>query len=181
MDVDKLIEAVIAREGSYSNHPADRGGKTRWGITETVARAQGYEGAMNALPRSIAVTLYRTLYWHEPRLDDIAKISAIIAEKLFDCGVNMGPRTAIRFLQRGLNALNRQEQDYADLANDGRIGPATLAALRAFQYRRGQQGEKVLRRAIEALQATHYIHLAEQRPANEAFLYGWLSNRIGTL
>jgi lysozyme family protein len=42
--IDQLIEEVIGREGGYSNHPADRGGATRWGITEAVARAHGYRG-----------------------------------------------------------------------------------------------------------------------------------------
>ncbi len=31
MNIDKLIDNVIAIEGDYSNHPADRGGPTRWG------------------------------------------------------------------------------------------------------------------------------------------------------
>lgn len=181
MDIDQLIDAVIAREGGYSDHPADRGGKTRWGITEAVARASGYEGTMSALPRARAINIYRTHYWDAPRLGDIAAYSAKIPEKLFDCGVNMGPRTAIRFMQRALNALNRHGQDYSDLVTDGQIGLATTSALRSFLMRRGASGEAVLLKAIEALQAVHYIQLAEQRPANEAFLYGWLSNRIGTI
>jgi lysozyme family protein len=41
MDVNALIEEVVAREGGYSDHPADEGGATRWGVTEAVARAHG--------------------------------------------------------------------------------------------------------------------------------------------
>ena len=37
----------------------------------------------------------------------------------------------------------------------------------------------MLLRALEALQGERYLRLAEKRPANEAFLYGWLANRIG--
>ena len=40
-------------------------------------------------------------------------------------------------------------------------------------------GETVLLRAMEALQGERYIALAERRPSQEAFLYGWLANRIG--
>lgn len=180
MDIDKLIDAVIAREGGYGDHPADRGGKTRWGITEAVARRHGYEGAMSTLPRTRAVIIYRADYWEAPGFDSLAPIAPKVAEKLFDCGVNMGPRSAIRFLQRALNALNREQYDYADLVRDGVFGKATRAALRGFITRRGRQGEAVLGKAIEALQASHYIDLAERRPANEAFLYGWLANRIGS-
>ena len=43
----------------------------------------------------------------------------------------------------------------------------------------GKGGETVLLRAMEALQGERYIALAERRPSQEAFLYGWLANRIG--
>jgi lysozyme family protein len=66
-----------------------------------------------------------------------------------------------------------------DLTPDGRIGAQTLAALDTFLKVRGSSGETVLLRALEALQGERYLRLAERRPANEAFLYGWLANRIG--
>jgi lysozyme family protein len=87
---------------------------------------------------------------------------------------------AATFLQRALTALNRNGSDYPDLVPDGRAGPATLAALDAFLAVRGKaSGETVLLRAIEALQGERYLRLAERRPANEAFLYRWLANRVG--
>lgn len=178
--IDVLIDALIDREGGYVNHPADRGGPTCWGITEAVARAHGFAGAMKQLPRDDAVAIYRRLYWLRPKFDAIAARSARVAAELFDTGVNMGPAVAATFLQRALTALNRNGQDYADLTPDGRIGRATLYALDAFMSARGQQGgETVLLRALEALQGERYLRLAERRPANEAFLYGWLANRIG--
>ena len=92
----------------------------------------------------------------------------------------MGPAVAVTFLQRALTALNRNGRDYPDLVPDGRIGQATLAALDTFLKVRGlANGETVLLRALEALQGERYIRLAELRPANEAFLYGWLANRMG--
>jgi len=100
--------------------------------------------------------------------------------ELFDTGVNMGPAVAVTFLQRALTALNRNGADFPDLVPDGRIGAQTLAALDAFLKLRGAaMGETVLLRALEALQGERYLRLAERRPANEAFLYGWLANRIG--
>ncbi|MCP6508347.1 hypothetical protein NL478_26640, partial [Klebsiella pneumoniae] len=85
---------------------------------------------------------------------------------------------AVTFLQRALTALNRNGSDYPDLVPDGRIGSATLAALDAFLALRKDQGETVLLRALEALQGECYLRLAEKRPANEAFLYGWLATRL---
>ncbi|HVL78431.1 MAG TPA: glycosyl hydrolase 108 family protein [Sphingomicrobium sp.] len=181
MDVDQLIDSLLEREGGYVNHPADRGGPTNWGITEAVARAHGYKGAMRTLPRSEAAAIYRRLYWLRPRIDEVAKRSRRIAAELFDTGVNMGPAVAVTFLQRALSALNRNARDYPDLTPDGRIGPQTLQALDSFLKLRGKGGETVLMRALDALQGERYVRLAERRPANEAFLYGWLANRIGTI
>jgi lysozyme family protein len=177
--IDQLIEDVIEREGGYVDHPADRGGPTRWGITEAVARRQGYADNMRALPRSDAAAIYKRLYWIAPAFDKVADIAPKLAEELFDTGINMGTGTAAGFLQRALNALNRNGHDYGDLTVDRRIGPATLLALHAFFRKRGRAGEDVLRKAVEALQGAHYVRLAETRPSQETFLYGWLANRIG--
>ena len=180
MDVDELIDGLLEREGGYVNHPADRGGPTCFGITEAVARAHGYAGAMRRLPRAEAAAIYKRLYWLRPSFDAVARRAPRLAAELFDTGANMGPAVAATFLQRALTALNRNGKDYPDLVPDGRIGAATLAALDAFLAARGKQGETVLLRALEALQGERYLRLAERRPANEAFLYGWLANRLGS-
>lgn len=180
IDIDQLIEAVIDREGGFVDNPADKGGPTCFGITQAVARVQGYRGSMRDLPREEAAAIYKRIYWLRPRLDEVARRSGRIAGELFDAGVNMGPAVAVTFLQRALTALNRNGKDYPDLVPDGRVGELTLAALDAFLAIRGKtSSETVLLRALEALQGERYLRLAERRPANEAFLYGWLANRIG--
>lgn len=179
MDITYLINEVIEREGGYSNHPADRGGPTHWGITQSVARTNGYAGDMRALPRATAEAIYRRLYWDAPKFSFVAEMAPSVAAEMFDTGVNMGVAVAGQFLQRALNALNRNERDYPDLKADGAVGTKSLAALGAYRKVRGAAGEAVLLKAIEALQGERYIALAESRPANEAFLYGWLANRIG--
>lgn len=179
MDVNRLIDDVIDREGEYSNHPADRGGETNWGITWRVARSNGYKGDMRLMARSRAVQIYRQIYWTGPGFDGVAQHAPALAAELFDTAVNMGPATASGFLQRALNALNRGGSDYADIRVDKRIGRKTIGALRAFVRTRGDGAESILLKAVEALQGAKYLRLAESRPANEAFLYGWLANRIG--
>lgn len=179
MTIDSLIDAVLVREGGYGNDPADRGGETNFGITVAVARAQGYAGPMRDLPRATARAIYARLYWTVPRFDAVAARAPTIGAELFDTGVNMGTATAAAFLQRALNALNRGATDYPDMPVDGRIGDASLAALSAFLLRRGSGGEAVLLKAIQALRGARYVALAEERPGDEAFLYGWLANRIG--
>lgn len=180
MEIESLIDAVIDREGGYVNDRADPGGATRWGITAAVARADGYTGDMRILPRDRAVAIYRRLYWTRPGFDRIAARSLTLAAEMFDTGVNMGPAVATGFLQRALNALNRGASDYPDIPVDGAFGARTLAALDAFLARRGPRSDTVLIRAVDALQGERYMALAESRPASEAFLYGWLANRMGS-
>ena len=179
IDLDTLIDALIEREGGYVNDSADKGGPTCFGITEAVARAHGYAGPMRQLPREQAAAIYRRLYWLRPRFDEIAGRSARIAAELFDTGVNMGPAVAVTFLQRALTALNRNGKDYPDLRPTGASGRRRLPRSTRSQPARQSSGETVLLRALEALQGERYLRLAERRPANEAFLYGWLANRIG--
>src|SRR4051812_21519178 len=162
LDVESLVDGLIDREGGFVDNPADKGGPTCFGITQDVARTQGYAGPMRLLPRTEAAAIYRRLYWQRPRLDELARRSGRLAAELFDTGVNMGPAVAITFLQRALTALNRNGKDYPDLTPDGRVGPATLGALDAFLSLRGRSGgEIVLLRALEALQGERYLRLAE--------------------
>lgn len=178
-DEDRLIDELIGREGGYSNHPADRGGPTRWGVTEQVARAYGYRGDMRQYPREEAVRVYRLIYWSRPGFDDVALRYPRLAAELLDTGVNMGPGIAAGFLQVALNALNRQARDYGDILVDRAIGPVTLLALDGFKRVRGARGEMVLLKAVESQQGARYLDITGERPANEAFTYGWFDHRIG--
>ena len=178
---EQLVDEVIGREGGYSNHPADRGGPTKWGVTQQTARAHGYVGDMRDYPRELAVGVYLETYWRLPRFDQVAKRYPTVAAELFDTGVNMGSATAAKFLQRALNALNRGATDYPDILADGLLGKGSLAALDGYVAKRGGAGELVLLRAIEILQGARYFSIVEGAASQETFLYGWLANRIGEL
>lgn len=181
MSVDSIIDELIGREGGFSDHPSDRGGATRWGITEQVARAFGYGGAMRSLPRERAVEIYRARYWTQPRFNEVMLILPAVAIELFDIAVNMGPSVAVRFLQRALNVLNRGGRSWPDLTVDGQIGAMTLDALRRFEQSRGRQAEAVLLRCLDGQQLVRYLEITEARPANEDFFFGWVAHRIGKL
>lgn len=176
--IDEILEELIGREGGYVDNPADRGGATNFGITEAVARANGYSGDMRQLPRDMAKSIYRRIYWQRPAFDRVSQAAPRVAAELFDTGVNMGPAVAATFLQRCLTALNRCASDYPDLLPDGRIGSRTLAALDKFIELRGVAGETTLLHALDALQGERYLRLAERSPSQEKFLYGWLANRL---
>lgn len=178
MSIDSILDGLIKREGDYVNNPADKGGPTRWGITEAVARANGYRGTMQALPVEAAREIYKSQFYYGPQFHRVNQLSPKLAEELTDTGVNMGVTVASRFLQLALNALNRQAKLYPDIKVDGYCGNGTLAALDVFLKARGKEGETVLLKAVNCLQGARYIELTEARPANEEFVYGWLKERV---
>lgn len=178
MTIDQMIEATIGKEGGYSNNSHDTGGETMWGITAKVARANGYTGSMRDLPRARAVAIYRQEYAIKPGFAAVAEIMPSVGEELFDTGVNMGQALPALWLQEWLNVFNRQGKLYADIKEDGQIGPATLASLRGLRMSRGAEAETVLLRALNCSQGERYKVLSQKRPANEEFTWGWLRNRV---
>lgn len=174
--IEQMIADLIAVEGGYSDHPADKGGPTMYGVTQAVARANGWQGQMRDMPKAIAENIYRKKYFVEPGFDSVYMLSPAIAEELFDTGVNMGTSIPGPWLQRLLNVFNDAK---TDLVVDGKIGPPTIVALRLFLNKRGSQGEKIMVRGLNCLQGCRYIELTESRAKNRAFIYGWLANRVG--
>lgn len=179
MSVDKYIDDLIKREGGYVNNPNDRGGATNYGITEAVARVNGWKGPMRDLPLDLAKQIYKQQYWINPRFDQVNTLSPLIAEELLDTGVNCGVAFAKPLLQRALNLLNNQGKGgWPDLAVDGIYGSATLGALKIFLVKRGKDGEKVMLKVLNIMQGQRYIEICERNPTQEQFFYGWISNRI---
>jgi lysozyme family protein len=114
MNFDTAFALLLGHEGDFSDHAADPGGKTRWGITEAVARQAGYTGDMRALPVDLAKRIYLDSYWRPVRADDLPPGVRYI---VFDGAVNSGPAQSALWLQRALG-----------VTADGVIGPRTLAA-----------------------------------------------------
>lgn len=177
MNYDKIIDGIIDKEKGYVDHPSDRGGPTKFGITLDVARLNGWTGAMQDLTRDFAASVYTNRYINIPRFDQVAASSPLIAEELIDTGVNMGPAVASIFFQRLLNAFNAKGTAYPDIFVDGRIGPASLNALKRFLAWRGAEGERVFVKALNAVQGNRYLDIAENDQEQEDFFYGWVKNR----
>jgi lysozyme family protein len=180
MNVEAIIDGILAREGSaYTNRAADRGGPTMYGITQRTLSA--FSGRMVSADEVAALTeqearaIYHQRYVTDPGFDRLLTVSQHVGEEVIDTGVNCGVETATRFLQRCLNALNRQAKLYPDLAVDGRVGGVTVAALRAYL---GVRREDVLLTALNCLQGARYLSIAESSPAQEENVYGWLAQRV---
>src|SRR5688572_9362650 len=103
---DTAFKYVILNEGEQSNDAADRGGFTRWGITQGTAashRCLVHPNGINVktVDQQIAKHIYFEDYWQLDGVEDIG-----IAVKLFDMGVNFGVKTAIKLAQETINSMS---------------------------------------------------------------------------
>jgi len=118
MNFDRAFEILIFVEGGYVDNPADTGGKTRYGITESLARSHGYKGQMKDFPIHNAKKIYKSDFWDYLKIDQLPeKIQYIV----FDGAVNSGCYQCILWLQRALG-----------VKSDGILGPVTLSAAKTF-------------------------------------------------
>ncbi|AFQ96620.1 endolysin [Erwinia phage phiEaH2] len=168
-----IIRAKTAIEAGYVNNPNDLGGETNHGITIATAREFGYTGNMRDLTVEQALVIYDKGWWQRMRLDQILAMNVMLADRLFDFGINAGRANAIKSLQRVLNVLNRQGKLYSDIDADGGIGTLTLTALAGFIKARGAEGLNRLMFALTCHQVAYYTEISEKRVQNEEFTYGW--------
>ena len=119
---DVVIPLVLAHEGEFVDHPDDDGGPTNKGITIATFRRHikpfGTVADLKAMTTAQAVIVYRHEYWDKV---SASSLPTGVDYAVFDFAVNSGPRRATKFLQRVVG-----------VADDGRIGPVTLAAVRAM-------------------------------------------------
>lgn len=148
------LEVVLDEEGGFSNHPEDPGRATMMGITqETLAawrQAPVTPDDVRALTREEAHEIYRANYWNAMRCDDLPRGVDVM---VFDFGVNAGPATSVRALQRAAGA-----------EPDGAVGALTLRAVRASDPR-------ALVEALVAARLEYYRRLKKY----ETFGKGWES------
>ena len=172
-----IVGALFAVEGGYVNDPKDPGGATNHGVTEQVARAHGYQGRMQDLPKQTAVDIYTHDYISKPGFDRVIALSPALGQKLVDAGVNAGPGRAGRWFQEALNQLSRGGQDYPLLSVDGQIGMQTLLAYQSLERKRGRvKACELVLKLVDAQQAMHYMRLGMP-----TFVVGWVDHRIGNV
>lgn len=164
-----------AVEKGYANLPGDT--PTNHGVTEAVARENGYTGDMKDYPLAEADRVAKLKYWDPLKLDDVTALSPKIANELFDSGFLCGIGTSAEFLQQSLTSLNRQEKDYPDVAIDGAIGAKTVAALKAYLDFRKKDGELVMLLTLNGLQIAYLVEVAKKNKKKEDFLFGWVLKR----
>ncbi|MEN2997548.1 MAG: glycosyl hydrolase 108 family protein [Brevinematia bacterium] len=150
----RFFEDILKHEGGYVNHPADKGGETKYGISK---RAYPNLDIKN-LTKEQAMEIYYRDYWIKSNANEIAEYSFQIATKYCDIAINMGISTA-RMLLR--NALKTVGIDTSDI-----ISGVKQAV---------EQGKKdVLLMALKQEQIQRYYSIVSRNPTQEVFLKGWL-------
>lgn len=172
-DFPSALTYTLVNEGGgkYTENPNDNGGPTRWGCTlKTLSAYRGKPctaADVKALTQQEASLIYQKLYWEVMRCAEMQQDA--IAMAVFDSSVLFGPQRAGRALQVAVNIV--ADAKTTPLKVDGRIGPASLAALNA------QPCAIVLQAFVTELEeaVTDIVH-ADSRQFS--FLAGWL-RRIG--
>ena len=112
MTFDEVFTKLIGHEGGYVNDPRDPGGETKYGISK-----RAYPDVnIASLTLEQAKAIYLRDYWLRARCD---QLPSAVAFQVFDTAVNSGIGQSIRFLQRAVG-----------VADDGNVGPLTIAAVK---------------------------------------------------
>jgi lysozyme family protein len=154
-----IIGAIIAREGGFVDHPEDRGGPTKYGVT--LASLQRWrqhpcqKSDIQTLTEPEARQILTELFLIQPGFQLIADQS--LRAFVTDWGVNSGPTNAIKALQ-----------DAVSVTQDGVLGPQTIKAINAMDPR-------LLFLRVFASRLKFIGHLLSRQPSQAVFAEGWLT------
>jgi lysozyme family protein len=171
-----ILAAVVALEGGYVDHPNDPGGATNWGITERVARANGYTGDMRRLTQGQAKDIYERQYIVRPGFMPLVEIDPAVAEEVIDTGVNMGPPRPTRFFRRAVNEVCR-----TSLPITGTMDPVAVKAWADCRANLGRRSCVAMLDSLDRQQRAEYDRLVGVNPRLRVFHRGWINHRIGNV
>lgn len=157
---EKAIHFVFDAEGGLSDNVHDRGGLTKYGISQ-----KSYPSVDIAnLTKEQAIQIYKEYYWDRMHCDTFDESLAIV---LFDTGINCGVKIASQWLQSTCNTKGSK------LLIDGKIGAKTI--LMALQY--DQRG---LLCGVTAFRLKLYNRIVSKDKTQKGFYKGWI-NRVSNL
>jgi len=163
---DYAFEQTLTMEGGYSDDPVDRGGKTKWGITEKTLNNAYLAGIVSTwdiseLKLEEAQLIYKAFYWNPLNLD--AVLTPSIAAEIFDTAVNMGKTAAVKIVQDALNYLGES------MSVDGIMGNKTIGAINKWCTR----DVRALFICLNGFQFHRYVQIVENNATQKRFARGW--------
>ena len=160
--IETLWPFILSWEGGFANVPGDRGGATKYGVTISTWKAQGYDkdgdgdidvDDLRLITPADAMEICRKNFWNRWKADRINDQS--IANTLVDWVWGSG-KYGITIPQAMLG-----------VKADGIVGEKTLAALNA-------QDSKTFFAKLQKRREQYLRDICVSRPTNSKFLKGWL-------
>lgn len=163
---------LLTAEGGEANLAADRGGHTKYGISDAsdgkkdgqadLDRDGTPDKPISELTIDDARKYYLNEYWLAAGCRRAANVHAPLAIALFDCAVHSGPVVAVRLLQQILG-----------VTVDGQLGPKTMNTL----ARETAKDSSHLLLAYLEIRAKYLLAIIRADPSQWPFAHGWL-NRL---
>lgn len=167
MSFAQTLRYSIGWEGGKVDHPSDRGGRTNFGIRQVTfdtwrtAQREAHMDVFTLTPIE-ATRIYRAWYWHKVWGEELDILDARLGLLVFDAGIHHGCGQSVKWLQ----ASTKQ-----GLANDGIMGPQTLATLQRLWCT--GDGDQVMADTL-AERRGKFRRIAAANPSQQVFLRGWL-------
>lgn len=163
MELEKMIDLIIEAEGGYVNDPNDRGGATKYGITQaTLNMVTDSAGGKRMKVRDLSLAMARSIY-RDRYIAPCVTWNDAVTLLIFDWGVNSGIATSIKGLQRILG-----------VSEDGIIGSITNKAIRKYA-----SIDMLVARIVDARHC-FYAGIVSRNPSQARFILGW-ARRVSKL
>jgi len=176
MSFSKAMKQIRKSEGGYAFDPDDVGGETYvgisrkffpkwkgWKIIDHLKKHSGHKVKTNEIffdndLDHFIEEFYLKYFWKPLKCDKIN--NPILAEHLFDCGINLGKKSAVKFFQETLNKYFNNS-----LTVDGLIGPITLHCI--------NQTNKYFVNIFVEERIKLYFSKCYHKPVKFKYLKGW--------
>jgi lysozyme family protein len=166
---DLAFAEILKVEGeTYTNHPNDKGGPTKFGITlklfQDTINPDATAASIESLTKETARSIYKSFFWYRLQLDRLGETHPEIALIVFDQAVNRGTFGAARMVQRAINDVWKQKI----VEEDGVFGPKTLSEIKKLPTL--QIGFQLIKNA-----QISYVRIVKNNPDQLVFLEGWIN------
>jgi len=177
MSFSKAMTKLRKSEGGYVNDPDDIGGETYAGISrkffprwegwrriDLIKKVRKIKLNEKILVLNIYIDeFYAKYFWYPLKCHRFN--NPLIADHLFDCGVNLGKRSAVRFFQRTFNSYQISRGRKFRLVVDGLIGPITIGNI--------EHTPKAFINYLVESRIQLYFNKCKAKPVKYKYLRGW--------
>ncbi|MDB4306097.1 hypothetical protein N9980_00865 [bacterium] len=162
--IEQAIDHIIEQEGGFTDHPHDRGGPTKYGITiptlgKWLGRGATYED-IRELSKEAAITIYDNFLLKSEyiKLSDPWTFIYIA-----DMAVLHKPKTLAKIVQKAASPL---------LKVDGLFGDQTVGIVNKLSLTEGTHHDWQTKLRRERVY--YYARRVRDKPTQSAFVLGWI-------